>query len=247
MRLYERHGRSISDSKTRAAVRDLRKPSERSGTLRIIEIEGVDRSACGGTHVRSTAELGPIQIRKLEKIRGNVRIEFVCGIRALRRTKQDYRIAAELARQGAVAIDSLPQNVAALRQRAVEAEKSRHKLTLDLARRDGIALYDATMPSSDGMRRVLLHVAAISEADRAKVEAFTARGKAVALVLGADPPGVLFACSSDSGINAGAVLKEALVREGGRGGGSATLGQGSLPNASVAESLAATLGLSASD
>src|SRR5262249_21180026 len=44
----------------------LRKESERGGTLRIISIEGLDRSACGGTHVRSTAELGPILIRKLE-------------------------------------------------------------------------------------------------------------------------------------------------------------------------------------
>jgi alanyl-tRNA synthetase len=224
-------------------ARDLRKPSDRSGTLRIVEIQGLDRSACGGTHVRSTAEIGPVQIRKLERIRGNLRLEFVCGIRALRRAKQDYRIAAQLARQGAVAIDDLPQNVGALRQRLTETEKNLQKLTLDLARRDGNALYEATPPSADGIRKLLLRVPAVNEVVRAQVEAFAARGKALALVIGADPPGVLLACSPDSGMHAGSILKEALSNAGGRGGGSATLGQGSLPNPSLADSLAATLGM----
>ncbi len=123
------------------AARDLRKPSGRSGTLRIIEIEGFDRSACGGTHVRSTAELGPIQIRKTEKIRGHVRVEFVCGTRALRRAKQDFRILSELGREGAAAFERLPEQFASLRQRLAEAEKERHRLMLEMARREGEALY----------------------------------------------------------------------------------------------------------
>ncbi len=53
-----------------AAVQSLRKESRRTGTLRIIEIQEVDRSACGGTHVRTTAEIGPVQIRGSEKVRG---------------------------------------------------------------------------------------------------------------------------------------------------------------------------------
>ena len=60
----------------------LRKASERSGELRIVEIAGLDRSACGGTHVRATGEIGPVLIRKLDKVRGAVRIEFLCGARA---------------------------------------------------------------------------------------------------------------------------------------------------------------------
>jgi Ser-tRNA(Ala) deacylase AlaX len=38
----------------------LRKPTERSGDIRLIDITGFDRSACGGTHVRMTGEIGPI-------------------------------------------------------------------------------------------------------------------------------------------------------------------------------------------
>jgi alanyl-tRNA synthetase len=84
-----------------AAVDGLRKPSERSGTLRIIEIDGLDRSACGGTHVRSSSETAPLQIRKAEKIRGNVRIEFVCGLRAVKR--DTYRQTARTGRGVAAA------------------------------------------------------------------------------------------------------------------------------------------------
>ena len=62
-----------------SAVEGLRKASERSGTLRIVSIENLDRSACGGTHVRTTGEIGAILLRSTEKIRGNVRLEFLCG------------------------------------------------------------------------------------------------------------------------------------------------------------------------
>src|ERR1035441_9702314 len=54
----------------------LRKASERAGTLRIVSIDGLDRSACGGTHVRTTGEIGPILLRRTEKIRQSVRLEF---------------------------------------------------------------------------------------------------------------------------------------------------------------------------
>jgi alanyl-tRNA synthetase len=224
-------------------ARDLRKPTERSGTLRIIEIEDYDRSACGGTHVRSTAELGPIQVRKLEKIRGNVRIEFVCGIRAIRRAKQDFCIVSELSKLGAIAPDKLPEYVSSLRERLAEAEKDRQKLAIEMAGFEADALYDSTMPGSDGLRRASWTVSAIDEAVRSKAQAFTRRGKAVALVIGADPPGIMLAASPDSGVNAGAVLKQALAKVGARGGGSAVLAQGSLPDATVADSIRAALAI----
>src|SRR4029077_15458885 len=62
----------------------LRKPTEREGEIRIISIQDLDRSACGGTHVRATGEIGPILLRKLDRIRGNQRTESGCGRRAAR-------------------------------------------------------------------------------------------------------------------------------------------------------------------
>ncbi|MBV9611962.1 MAG: alanyl-tRNA editing protein [Acidobacteriaceae bacterium] len=227
------------------AAENLRKPSARTGVLRIVEIEGLDRSACGGTHVRSTAEVGPIQMRKSEKVRNHLRIEFVCGLRALRRTKQDFRVLTGLARELSAPADGLPEHVASLRQRLLDTEKDRHKMALELARRDGEALYQAT-PLSGGMRRALLHVPVIDDLMRAKAQAFTAGSNALLLAFAADPPGVLLATSADSGVNAGAVMKQVLSQTGARGGGSFTLAQGSISNPATEHALAAELGFSAS-
>lgn len=67
----------------RIAEVPLRRPPKKEGTLRIVEVEGFDHSACGGTHVRRTGEVGLVKITRWEKIRGNVRFDFVCGGRAL--------------------------------------------------------------------------------------------------------------------------------------------------------------------
>jgi len=215
----------------------LRKQSQRSGSLRIVEIAGVDRSACGGTHVRSLAETLPVQIRKTEKVRGNIRLEFVCGWRAIRRAKRDFKIGQELARQSATGIDKLPEYLAALRQRLSEAEKERQILAESLARREGRELYLATEMSADGLRRALWQVAQLDEAVRAKALAYAAGTKSLVLVLGSQPAGALIACSPDAGMDAGAILKQTLAEFGGRGGGSATLAQGSVPNELCVRSL----------
>jgi alanyl-tRNA synthetase len=62
----------------------LRKPPKKSGLIRVVEVEGFDYSACGGTHCRRTGQVGLVKILKQEKIRGNLRFSFVCGFRALK-------------------------------------------------------------------------------------------------------------------------------------------------------------------
>jgi alanyl-tRNA synthetase len=224
-------------------VKGLRKPSERPGTLRIIEIEALEKSACGGTHVRSLAETLPVQIRKIQKVRGNVRLEFVCGQRATRRAKQDFRVVQELSRQSATPIDNLPEYLAAHRKRLGEAEQERQLLSEGLAQREGRQAYALTDPSGDGIRRAFWLVECIDEIVRTKALAYVAGAKSLVLVRGAQPAGVLLACSSDSGIDAGAILKQTLARCGGRGGGSGTLAQGSVSAESCVNELSKTLGM----
>jgi alanyl-tRNA synthetase len=226
-----------------AQVSGLRKPSERSGLLRIIEIPGVDKSACGGTHVRSLAETLPLQIRRLDKVRGNIRLEFVCGGRATKRAKQDYRLLQELARQGVTPMDRLPEVFSALKQRLSDAEKERERVARNLAQREGRELYAAAPPAADGIRRVLWNVEQIDDTVRAKALAFAAGPQSLVMTMGQKPPGVLIACSNDAGINAGAILKQTLAEFGGKGGGAATLAQGNLPDPNCALALAARLGL----
>src|SRR3989475_6821988 len=61
----------------------LRKPSERTGDIRVIDIAGYDRSACGGTHVRITRDIGPIFITGIERAQKQLRDEFFCCVRVL--------------------------------------------------------------------------------------------------------------------------------------------------------------------
>lgn len=64
----------------------LRRPPKKKGQLRIVEVTDYDYSACGGTHLRRSGEVGLIKISRWERIRNNVRFEFLCGRRAL----EDY-------------------------------------------------------------------------------------------------------------------------------------------------------------
>ncbi len=225
-----------------SAAIGLRKASERSGSLRIIEIEGVDRSACGGTHVKSTAELSLVQIRRREKVRNNTRLEFVAGTRALDRVRQDYRIAAELSRTCTVAIDDLPTAVSSLRERLIDAEKERQRISLELARRQGADLFASSSPGVEGIRRTLLTPPTLTDEARATAQAFAEGGRAIALVLAIDAPSVLVAAAADSGIHAGNLLKQILAGHGGKGGGSATVAQGSLAGSEGRRELQIALG-----
>lgn len=76
----------------------LRKPSLKKGSIRVVEVAEFDHSACGGTHPRTTGEIGLIKILKSERIRNNIRFEFVCGGKALR----DYMMKNKILRQIAV-------------------------------------------------------------------------------------------------------------------------------------------------
>ena len=61
----------------------LRKPPKKTGLIRIVEVNGFDYSACGGTHCKRSGQVGLIKIIRQEKIRGHIRFSFICGFRAL--------------------------------------------------------------------------------------------------------------------------------------------------------------------
>ena len=218
----------------------LRKASARTGTMRIVSIDRLDRSACGGTHVRSTAEIGPVLLRKLEKIRGNVRIEFVCGLRAVRRARQDFRTLMEISRLVSVPFDEAPAIVAAQMEKARSLEKVSARLAAELAKREGAELYAGTAPDSEGIRRTTQR-GTMDDAMRARAQAFAAGSKAVFLAISENPPAVLLAASADSGVHAGERVKAALSAAGGRGGGNAGLAQGSVPDSKALEMVVAQL------
>jgi len=212
---------------------DLRKPTERQGSVRIVSIQDLDRSACGGTHVRATGEIGAILIRRLDRIRGNQRIEFLCGMRAVNRARADYEALSSVARSFSAPLDETPALVDAQREKLLDSDRTRRRLAAQLAEALGRELYAATPPDSNGLRRIARRVPSLTDDVRAEAQGFIAAGKAVYLALGEDPPAVLLSASDDSGMHAGNVLRQMLSKAGGRGGGNANLAQGSLPSKSL--------------
>jgi alanyl-tRNA synthetase len=85
--------------------------------LRIVEIPGIDASACGGLHVASTGEVGLIRFAYAEKIRGRLRLHWKIGRRAWRELGERDRILAELARELTCGVPELPSSVRALKAR----------------------------------------------------------------------------------------------------------------------------------
>lgn len=215
-----------------AVAQGLRKPSDRGGMLRIISIEATDRSACGGTHLRSTGEIGAILVRKLEKIRNQTRVEFLCGARAVRRARADFEALLKAAQLFSSPLDGVPALVAEVLESSRAGEKARRKVELDLAAYKGRELYQNTAPGSDGIRRVSQRTPTGNLEDlRALAQSFTSQPKAVFVAALEAPPSALLAVSEDAGIDAGKVVKAALAEAGGRGGGTARIAQGSVPDA----------------
>ena len=219
----------------------LCKATEREGDLRIVSIEGLDRSACGGTHVRATGEIGCILLRKAEKLRGNTRVEFLCGLRAVARARADYDALAAVARVFSSTLDDAPALVASLNEQARESDKSRRKLVADLAAYRARELYAQSAATASGRRVHVARVRAMDDETKALANGFIAQPQAVFIAVCANPPGLLLAASADADIHAGNVLKERLAAHGGRGGGSASIAQGSLPSTEATDALAAEI------
>jgi alanyl-tRNA synthetase len=220
----------------------LRKASERGGSLRIVTIRNLDRSACGGTHVRSTAEIGPILVGKLERVRKGIRVEFVSGGRAVRRARAEHALLSQVAAEFSAAAVELPNLIAAQKAQLKEASSTRRELesTLDLYR--ARELYGAVAPDATGIRRVVLQQDGASlEGLRGVAQAFATMPRAIFVGAVASPPAVVLAASPDAGVDAAEVLKGLLAAVGGRGGGSATLAQGIVPDRVQLEQVIASI------
>jgi len=66
----------------------LRKQPKVTENIRVIEVDGIDFSPCGGTHTKTTAEVGLLKIKRIETYKAGIRIEFGCGIYALNSFKK---------------------------------------------------------------------------------------------------------------------------------------------------------------
>lgn len=213
-------------------VTGLRKPTDRTGVLRVVTIAELDRSACGGTHVSGTGEIGAILIRRTERIKKRVRVDFLCGLRASRRARADFLALSAAASAFSAAIDDVPSLVERQREELREGHGAREHLLQQLATFEARDRVAAAVPGSQGRRVVTQHLAN-GTLDSLRALALAVAGHDDAIFLGSsnDPSAILLATSASSGVDAGATLKPLLASLGGRGGGSPRLAQGSLPGA----------------
>ncbi len=220
----------------------LRKPSSRSGAIRIVSIEGLDRSACGGTHVTATGAIGALLVRKVERVRKGVRLEFLCGLRAIGRSRLEFNVLSNLATELSSSFDELPRVVANQRADVKALSASKRALEADLSRYRAQELYTSAQPDPAGVRRATVRLAD-GGLDELRGLALAFAGFPRAVFIGAidAPPSVLLSAAPDSGIDAGSVLKETVSIAGGRGGGSSTMAQGVLPGKAQLEHVLSVL------
>lgn len=224
----------------------LRKPPPRSGTIRVVTIEGTDRSACGGTHVRSTGQIGAVHLRQQEKVRGQARIQFLCGARAVQRARADFEALSKIAKGMSAAIDELPALLESQSETLRALQQANRRMQQELARHRAAELYASTKPSNDGKRYV------VERAENGRTEefktlalAFVAQPATVMIVLMPETRSILLAASEDSGLDCGRVLREALAAVGGKGGGSARMAQGNVPKSEDLDTVNRAIGVPA--
>jgi alanyl-tRNA synthetase len=208
----------------------LRKPPGAHAQVRVVAVQGFDYSACGGTHPHSSAGVGLISVQRWQRQRGLVRVEFVCGSRALRAMRRLGSLTAAAAGALSVGAEELPATaerlLAAQRAQAREIEQLRAELDAHEAER----LYERAAPI--GAARVARAVVpgAGPERLRALAQAVAAWPGGVALLGSSGQQAALVAaCAADSGLDARALLQAGLAILGGRGGGTPRLAQGGGP------------------
>jgi alanyl-tRNA synthetase len=214
------------------AAGQLRKLPDRQGTIRVIDIADYDKNACGGTHVRSTGQIGGLQVRAVERVSRGVRIEFVCRLRAVRAVRADLAILRETSALLSTRATELASTVGRLLTEGKANAKQCQKLREELAVFQGAKLA-MEEPIENGLRLV---VRAWRDRDRDYVRLLASRtaiaAPRTAVIFSAndsDPVRVFVARSSDLDFNCGQILREALAHVGLRGGGSADLAQGEVP------------------
>jgi alanyl-tRNA synthetase len=206
---------------------DLRKATSREGEVRLVEVEGFDLSACGGTHVNRTGAVGLILMRKVERMKGLTRVEFVCGGRAHRQARRDFRVLSEAAGLFSAALATVPELIAKQSQELREAMRGRERLLERLAEYQARELWQAA-PVVAG-RRVVRQVFPAEESAQAKLlaHALAKLPGAVALLGVKGSPSKLFFAQTPGGTSEmSSMLKQTVTKFGGKGGGGCDFAQG---------------------
>jgi alanyl-tRNA synthetase len=211
----------------------LRKvPATDRDELRIIDIRDVDVSACGGTHVNQTGQIGCILLRKFEKVRQGWRVEFVAGQRAVATARKDFVALTEAAGLFSAHIYDVPEQAKKSLDEIRSLRKQREQSLEELAAAQATAILAETQETNG--RKLIIKTFADRDMNFLKLLAQKATRlapNAVALLATTSPqPSLVFAQSAGQPFDMSALLKQAMASLGGRGGGSKDMAQGGFTN-----------------
>jgi alanyl-tRNA synthetase len=232
------------------AALPLRRPPKVSGAIRIVEIAGYDYSACGGTHVRTTAEIGPIKVVRSERRRGQVRLTFLCGGRAV----ADYGRKHTLLQEAAALFSTDIAQVPALAERALTQSKEAQRQVEDVTAR--LMTYTAReLLGASAAHAPAAHELCVITTLRDDLDATALRTLAGALVADAGEANRVALLASTQGgklllafarcgasaahLHMGNLLRATLQQAGGNGGGRPDFAQGGGVESAEAERLLA--------
>jgi alanyl-tRNA synthetase len=198
----------------------VRKESQRQGEIRVIDVEGFDRSPCGGTHVRRTGEIGLIAILGYERYKGGTRIEFVCGHRAFRALRKDHTTLKQLSKLFSAHPDELPQLADRLFQERAAMARDNARMQAQVLELEAIEVVRNAPRAGDCAIIRRSYEGRPFESLKLLAQKISALGHALAILSTRDASGqIVIARSSDVPGDAGALVKELCARLGGKGGG----------------------------
>lgn len=211
------------------AERGVRKEVERGGILRAIEIEGADLQPCGGTHVKSTGQIGLILVRRCTKIRQDWRVEFVCGARTERLAASDFYLLRSIGERLSCGQDQTLASIDKMLAERDSSFKNYRAAIQQLAAARAQLLVAGTALRPDGLRAIVK----LMEEESAELllplaSELAKNEKTVALLAHADSGNVVFAQSPGAGKDLGALLKQVLATVPGKGGGTRDFVRGKL-------------------
>lgn len=222
------------------ATLSLRKISEKvQGAVRVVDIGGFDVTACGGTHVARTGEIGMIKILKLERKNETLRVEFCCGGRALRDYREKNALLNSLAAQMTTGYTQIPEVLNKWRDENKTLSRELKEARQQLLTYEGEALYQKTLTEAPSTPLVITHIFTDRPSNDLQQMAsqLVLHPQTVALLgLAGEKAHLVFARSEDLTADMASLLKSALARLGNaRGGGRPMFAQGGGVSATAEE------------
>ena len=213
--------RTFYPSREELAGLEYRSKKELEGSVRIVEINGIDRCACCAPHVRSTGEIGVIKLLTAERHRGGVRLTLLCGMDAL----DDYRRKQESAAAISALLSAKRDEIAPAVERLLENEAKLKERASILGMRYAALRAEAVAPTEEN---ICLFDEALSEAvGRELVNRLTEKTSGIAALFLDDGEGGWRYIIGSRCVDLRACAKEINVAVLGRGGGRPEMIQGS--------------------